>query len=270
MRLTDWLERRETRRRRTRRARALAGDQRHRRRLRPVRPDRRADAPGKAHRRHHHRQEAEPDRAIERVRHQGLLWRWRFASIFCAPPARKPRRSSPSATTMRTASCQRSAVKAVLEAFPQASVMVRAFDRRHLIELRGLDLVLAERELFESAVVMGKAALRASGVDSARDRAGRARISDARLRATGAAARDRRYPGRAGRRPSARIAPLPDEDGNSGLGLALQDIDRGRARSLRRRRYARRRRSSHGCAPARRIAAAHRRGVPACPWGRRS
>jgi voltage-gated potassium channel Kch len=59
----------------------------------------------------------------------------------------------------------REALKAVLDAFPQASVMVRAFDRRHLIELRGLDLVLAERELFESAVVMGKAALRASGIE---------------------------------------------------------------------------------------------------------
>jgi monovalent cation:proton antiporter-2 (CPA2) family protein len=59
----------------------------------------------------------------------------------------------------------RDALEAVLDSFPQASVMVRAFDRRHLIELRGLDLVLAERELFESAVVMGKAALRASGVD---------------------------------------------------------------------------------------------------------
>ncbi|HEX3677132.1 MAG TPA: cation:proton antiporter, partial [Sphingomicrobium sp.] len=59
----------------------------------------------------------------------------------------------------------RSAVEAVLEAFPQASVMVRAFDRLHLIDLRGLDLVLAERELFESAVVMGKAALRASGIE---------------------------------------------------------------------------------------------------------
>jgi voltage-gated potassium channel Kch len=59
----------------------------------------------------------------------------------------------------------RGALRAVLEAFPQASVMVRAFDRRHLIELRGLDLVLAERELFESAVVMGKAALRASGIE---------------------------------------------------------------------------------------------------------
>lgn len=57
------------------------------------------------------------------------------------------------------------ALQAVLEAFPQASVMVRAFDRRHLMELRDLDLVLAERELFESAVVMGKAALRASGIE---------------------------------------------------------------------------------------------------------
>ena len=58
----------------------------------------------------------------------------------------------------------REAVKAVLKAFPQASVMVRAFDRVHLMKLRGLDLTLAERELFESAVVMGKAALRASGI----------------------------------------------------------------------------------------------------------
>lgn len=58
----------------------------------------------------------------------------------------------------------RDAVQAVLEAFPQVSVMVRAYDRRHVIELRGLDLVLAERELFESAVVMGKAALKASGI----------------------------------------------------------------------------------------------------------
>jgi len=58
----------------------------------------------------------------------------------------------------------REAMKAVLRAFPQASVMVRAYDRRHLIELRGLDLVLAERELFEGAVAMGKSALRASGI----------------------------------------------------------------------------------------------------------
>jgi len=61
----------------------------------------------------------------------------------------------------------REAVSAILDAFPQAAVMVRAFDRRHLIALRGLDLALAEREMFESAVVMGKAALRASGIAAA-------------------------------------------------------------------------------------------------------
>jgi glutathione-regulated potassium-efflux system protein KefB len=59
----------------------------------------------------------------------------------------------------------REAVSGVLRAFPQASVMVRAFDRVHLMELDGLDLAFAQRELFESAVAMGKAALRASGIE---------------------------------------------------------------------------------------------------------
>lgn len=58
------------------------------------------------------------------------------------------------------------AVGAVLEAFPQAAVMVRAYDRVHLIELDRLDLDFAERELFESAVAMGRAALKANGVDA--------------------------------------------------------------------------------------------------------
>jgi voltage-gated potassium channel Kch len=56
------------------------------------------------------------------------------------------------------------ALRAVLEAFPQAAVMVRAFDRMHLIELDKLDLAFAEREMFESAVAMGRAALKASGI----------------------------------------------------------------------------------------------------------
>lgn len=59
------------------------------------------------------------------------------------------------------------AVRAVLEAFPQAAVMVRAYDRLHLIELDKLDLDFAERELFESAVAMGRAALKANGVEVA-------------------------------------------------------------------------------------------------------
>ena len=59
----------------------------------------------------------------------------------------------------------RDAVARVLEAFPQASVMVRVFDRRHLMEFSSLDLSFAQRELFESAVVMGKNALKAVGIE---------------------------------------------------------------------------------------------------------
>jgi voltage-gated potassium channel Kch len=58
------------------------------------------------------------------------------------------------------------AVGAVLKAFPHASVMVRAYDRLHLIELDKLDLTFAERELFESAIAMGRAALKASGIEA--------------------------------------------------------------------------------------------------------
>jgi glutathione-regulated potassium-efflux system protein KefB len=59
----------------------------------------------------------------------------------------------------------RESIEAVLRSFPQAAVMVRAYDRRLLIELNDLDLAFAERELFEGAVAMGRAALKASGVD---------------------------------------------------------------------------------------------------------
>ena len=60
----------------------------------------------------------------------------------------------------------RGALKRVLEAFPQASVMARVYDRRHLMTLDGLDLSFAQRELFESAVLMGRKALKAVGVES--------------------------------------------------------------------------------------------------------
>ena len=59
----------------------------------------------------------------------------------------------------------RDALKVVLETFPQAAVLVRAYDRLHLIQLDPLDLAFAERELFESAVTMGRAALRFSGIE---------------------------------------------------------------------------------------------------------
>jgi voltage-gated potassium channel Kch len=47
----------------------------------------------------------------------------------------------------------------ILEAFPQAAVFVRAFDRKQLMELDGLDLAGTYREVFESAVIMGREAL---------------------------------------------------------------------------------------------------------------
>jgi monovalent cation:proton antiporter-2 (CPA2) family protein len=56
-------------------------------------------------------------------------------------------------------------VRAVLDAFPQAAVMVRAYDRVHLMKLDRLDLSFAQREMFESAIAMGRAALKASGVE---------------------------------------------------------------------------------------------------------
>ena len=103
----------------------------------------------------------------------------------------------------------REAVKAVLSSFPQASVMVRAYDRRHLIELRGLDLVLAERELFEGAVLMGKAALRASGIMPAEiDRVEREyRLRDCERLERQAESGDLH----AGEERSFAAGPLPDE-----------------------------------------------------------
>ncbi|MGH6659603.1 MAG: cation:proton antiporter [Sphingomicrobium sp.] len=58
----------------------------------------------------------------------------------------------------------RGALAKVLDAFPQASVMVRAFDRVHLMELDRLDLAFAQREMFESAITMGRAALKSAGI----------------------------------------------------------------------------------------------------------
>ncbi len=52
----------------------------------------------------------------------------------------------------------------ILEAFPQAAVFMRVFDRRQLIAVRDLDLASTTRELFESAIKMGIDALQTLGV----------------------------------------------------------------------------------------------------------
>ena len=62
------------------------------------------------------------------------------------------------------AAINRESMKEILEAFPKAAVMVRVFDRRQLIELSGLDIAYAQRELFESAVAMGREALLRLGI----------------------------------------------------------------------------------------------------------
>ena len=54
---------------------------------------------------------------------------------------------------------------AVKDAFPQATLFVRAFDRRAVIKLAGAPVEYAVREVLESAVVMGRRALASVGVD---------------------------------------------------------------------------------------------------------
>ena len=58
----------------------------------------------------------------------------------------------------------RAKLEAILAAFPQATVMVRVFDRRTLMEYDGLEVRLLQRELFESAVVMAREALLQLGI----------------------------------------------------------------------------------------------------------
>jgi glutathione-regulated potassium-efflux system protein KefB len=54
----------------------------------------------------------------------------------------------------------------ILAAFPQAAVFVRAYDRLHLIELNKIDLKYAVRDVFESAVRMGREALSLFCIDA--------------------------------------------------------------------------------------------------------
>ncbi len=50
-------------------------------------------------------------------------------------------------------------------AFPQAKILARAYDRRHWLELTRADVEVVVREVFDSAVRMGREALRALGTD---------------------------------------------------------------------------------------------------------
>ncbi len=55
----------------------------------------------------------------------------------------------------------------IAEAFPQAALLVRAFDRRQLLALKDMDLAGIVREVFESAICMGIQAMDTLGVPQA-------------------------------------------------------------------------------------------------------
>ncbi|WCP14666.1 Glutathione-regulated potassium-efflux system protein KefC [Sphingobium sp. AntQ-1] len=56
------------------------------------------------------------------------------------------------------------ALQPIAEAFPQAALMVRAFDRRQVLELQDMDLAGIVREVYESAICMGVQAMQSLGV----------------------------------------------------------------------------------------------------------
>jgi CPA2 family monovalent cation:H+ antiporter-2 len=57
------------------------------------------------------------------------------------------------------------AMESIAEAFPHAAILARAYDRRQLIDFTRLDLAGVTRELYESAVSMGRTALGRLGLD---------------------------------------------------------------------------------------------------------
>ena len=63
-------------------------------------------------------------------------------------------------------SLNRDSLATVMESFPQAAIFVRVFDRRQLMAIGELDISFAQRELFESAIRMGREALLKLGIKS--------------------------------------------------------------------------------------------------------
>ncbi|WP_167072969.1 cation:proton antiporter [Sphingomonas vulcanisoli] len=62
----------------------------------------------------------------------------------------------------------REELEVALKSFRQAAIFVRAYDRRAVLEYRGLDVTLTVREVFESAVLMGRRTLKTLGVEEGR------------------------------------------------------------------------------------------------------
>ncbi|HVI99473.1 MAG TPA: cation:proton antiporter [Sphingomonas sp.] len=57
------------------------------------------------------------------------------------------------------------AVHAIHKAFPEARILMRAYDRRALVKLKGAPIAASVREVYESAICMGRVALDQLGLD---------------------------------------------------------------------------------------------------------
>ncbi|WP_295326899.1 cation:proton antiporter [uncultured Sphingopyxis sp.] len=68
---------------------------------------------------------------------------------------------------MDDASVDADAMKPIVEAFPNAKILMRVFDRRQLLAIDGSGVDGVIREVFESSIAMGLTALRHLGVDPA-------------------------------------------------------------------------------------------------------
>jgi CPA2 family monovalent cation:H+ antiporter-2/glutathione-regulated potassium-efflux system protein KefB len=56
-------------------------------------------------------------------------------------------------------------LEGIHHAFPKATIFVRAYDRRSVMKMKGAPIAGSVREVLESAVVMGRRAMEAVGVD---------------------------------------------------------------------------------------------------------
>ena len=63
------------------------------------------------------------------------------------------------------ASVDAEAMKPIVEAFPNAKILMRVFDRRQLLAIEGSGVDCVIREVFESSIAMGLTALRHLDVD---------------------------------------------------------------------------------------------------------
>lgn len=109
----------------------------------------------------------------------------------------------------------------VRRAFPNLKVLIRAFDRRHVMQLANADCDAVVREVHESAVMMGRAALKAADVDDTTIDAIEAeyRERDSERLALQIASGDLR----AGLDLTYGTYPLPANDGLGEIPYALED-----------------------------------------------